>query len=164
MAETGDDYSRSMGGQALAARLRRISERLDRDGTRLYAEHDVVFEQRWYGVLRQLTARGPMSVGEIAAALRISHASVSEARRSMEKAGIISARSAPADKRKRTLHLTAEGEKLCARLGPMWDAFNKVAAELNAEAGDVVALLDRLDDALDRRSMHDRILDRLDET
>ena len=160
MAEDGDDYSRSMGGQALAARLRRLSERLDRDGTRVYAAHEVVFEQRWYGILRQLMLRGPASVGEIAEALRISHASVSEARRSMEKAGIISATSAPDDGRKRFLHLTPAGEALCARLAPLWDAFNAVAAELNAEAGDVVTLLDRLDDALDRRSMYDRILDK----
>lgn len=29
------DYSRSFGGEALAARLRRASERLDRNGTRI---------------------------------------------------------------------------------------------------------------------------------
>lgn len=159
MAIEADDYSRSMGGQALAARLRRLSERLDRDGTRVYAAHEIAFEQRWYGILRQLMMRGPVSVGEIAASLRISHASVSEARRSMEKAGIISAVSAPDDGRKRILHLTPAGEALCARLGPLWEAFNTVAEALNAEAGDVVALLDRLDDALDQRSMYDRILD-----
>lgn len=148
-----------MGGQALAARLRRLSERLDRDGTRVYAAYEVAFEQRWYGILRQLMVRGPMSVGEVASALKISHASVSEARRSMEKAGIVAAESAPGDRRKRTLHLTEEGQALVARLGPLWAAFNKVAAELNAEAGDVVALLDRLDDALEQRSMYERILD-----
>lgn len=160
MSEPGDDYSRSMGGKALAARLRRISERLDRDGTRVYAAHDVQFEQRWYGILRQLMARGPLSVGEIAAILRISHASVSEARRSLEKAGIVSAVSAPDDRRKRSLHLTAEGERLCERLRPLWDNFNKAAEELNDEAGGIVSLLDRLDDALDRRSMFDRIMDK----
>ncbi|RYG81768.1 MAG: MarR family transcriptional regulator, partial [Alphaproteobacteria bacterium] len=46
------DYSRSFGGAALGARLRRASERIDRDGTRVYATRDVRFEQRWYGVLR----------------------------------------------------------------------------------------------------------------
>ena len=153
-----DDYSRSIGGEALAARLRRLSERLDRDGTRVYAAHDVEFEQRWYGILRQLMAHGPMSVGEIAAILRISHASVSEARRSLEKAGIVSAVSAPEDRRKRTLHLTPQGQDLCDRLRPLWDDFNKAAEELNAEAGDVVRLLDRLDDALDRSSMFERIM------
>ena len=48
------DYSRGFGGGALGARLRRASERIDRDSTRVYAALDIRFEQRWYGVLRQL--------------------------------------------------------------------------------------------------------------
>lgn len=118
MSDKKGDYSRSFGGAALAARLRRLSERLDRDGTRVYADHGVRFEQRWYGVLRQLMTKGPMSVGEIATALHISHASVSEARRSLEKAGVITAVSAPEDRRRRTLSLTPYGRQLCDQLSP----------------------------------------------
>jgi DNA-binding MarR family transcriptional regulator len=157
------DYSRSFGGSALAARLRRISERLDRDGTRVYAAYGIYFEQRWYGVLRQLVARGPLSVGEIATELRISHASVSQARRSLEKAGIVISTSSAADGRRRTLCLTDEGLKLCRRLTPLWDDFNVVANELNEKSGNIVRLLDRLDDLLGERSMFDRIKDRAGE-
>ncbi len=151
------DYSRSFGGQALAARLRRASERLDRDGTRIYATQKVRFEQRWYAVLRQLVIQSDMSVGEIAAALRITHVSVSQACRSMEKAGIIKSAASTKDARRRDLSLTPKGRALARKLGPLWDAFNKAAEDLNAEAGDLVKLLDRLDDALDRQTMFDRI-------
>lgn len=154
------DYSRSFGGEALGARLRRASERLDRDGTRVYAAQGVPFEQRWYGILRQLVERGPLPVGEIAATLRITHASVSEASRSMEKAGLIASSTAAEDGRRRLLGLTDKGQALVAELAPLWAAFNAAAQELNAEAGDLVELLDRLDDALDRRSMFDRIMAR----
>jgi DNA-binding MarR family transcriptional regulator len=154
------DYNRTFRGAALAARLRRLSERLDRDGTRVYAAHGIQFEQRWYGILRQLTSNGPMSVGEIAAAIQISHASVSEARRSLEKAGIVVAAISPEDGRRRTLKLTPAGLALCERLFPLWEDFNAAAQELNDEAGDVVRLLDRLDDALAQRPMYDRIMDR----
>lgn len=161
MPNEPDDYSRTFGGMALAARLRRISERLDRDGTRVYGACGFRFEQRWYGVLRQLITRGPMSVGEIAATLRISHASVSEARRSLERDGIVIATPSPGDARRRTLDLTPAGRAMCERLSPLWDDFNAVALELNDEAGDLVRLLDRLDDALDGRSMYDRIMERV---
>ncbi len=159
-----NDYSREFGGAALAARLRRLSERLDRDGARAYAAHGIRFEQRWYGILRQIRANGAMSVMQIADALRISHASVSEARRSLERAGIL--RSAPAadDRRRRTLELTPAGNELCDRLTPLWEQFNIIAAELNDEAGNVVGFLDRLDDALARRSMFDRIMERMVKT
>lgn len=160
MADEQYDYSRTFGGAALAARLRRLSERLDRDGTRVYAAHGIRFEQRWYGILRQLTSNGPMAVGEIAAALQISHASVSEARRSLEKAGIIVAAPLPEDGRRRTLNLTPTGLALCERLSSLWEDFNAVAQDLNVEAGDVTRLLDRLDDALAQRSMYNRIMDR----
>ena len=156
------DYSRSFGGAALGARLRRASERIDRDGTRVYAAQGIQFEQRWYGILRQLVEHdGPMAVGEIAAILRITHASVSEASRSMDRAGLIASDISPDDGRRRLLRLTPKGQALAAELAPLWDAFNSAALELNAEAGDLVDLLDRLDDAMDRQSMFDRILSKI---
>jgi len=156
------DYSRSFGGAALGARLRRASERLDRDGARVYAAQGIRFEQRWYGILRQLVEHGrPMAVGEIATILRITHASVSEASRSMEKAGFIASSAAAEDGRRRLLHLTESGQALAVRLTPLWEAFNTAAQDLNDEAGDLVRLLDRLDDALDRQSMFDRIMDQV---
>lgn len=155
------DYSRSMGGQALGARLRRLSERIDGDGTRIYAARGVVFEQRWFGVLNQMILKGPTSVGEIAATMRITHVSVSQACRSLEKAGIIAATADPKDARRRILSLTPSGENLVTQMRPLWQAFNAVAAELDAEAGGVVAALDRLDDALARKSLFDRIEERI---
>jgi len=157
------DYSRSMGGKALGARLRRLSERIDGDGARIYAARGLVFEQRWFGVLNQMVLKGPTTVGEIAATMRITHVSVSQACRSLEKAGIIGSASDPSDARRRLLSLTSEGTALVERMWPLWQAFNAAAAEINEEAGDVVAALDRLDDALARKSLFDRINARLGE-
>ena len=159
--DQSSDYSRQVGGAALAARLRRLSERFDRDATRLYAAQNIRFEQRWYGLLNQLTLNGPMSIGDIGRALRITHVSVSQASRSLEAAGIITSSASSADARRRELHLTPAGVALVAQLSPLWQALNAVAEELNAEADDMVRLLDRLDDALARRSLFDRVADRI---
>lgn len=156
------DYSRESGGAALAARLRRLSERFDRDATRLYATQNIRFEQRWYGLLNQLVLNGPMSIGDIAEALRITHVSVSQASRSLEVAGIITSAPSNQDARRRELHLTQKGKALVAQLSPLWRALNCVAEELNAEAGDVARLLDRLDDALATRSLFDRVAEKID--
>jgi DNA-binding MarR family transcriptional regulator len=160
MVVQSSDYSRQAGGAALAARLRRLSERIDRDGSRIYAAQDIRFEQRWYGLLNQLIVNGPMSIGDIAQALRITHVSVSQASRSLEAAGIITSAASPDDARRRQLTLTAKGNALVAELSPLWLAFNAAAEELNAEAGDVAHLLDRLDDALARKSLFDRIAEK----
>jgi MarR family transcriptional regulator, organic hydroperoxide resistance regulator len=155
------DYSKSVGGAALGARLRRLSEAIDRDATRAYATLGVKFEQRWFGVLNQLALNGPMSVSEIASALRISRASVSQSRQSLEDEGLIEAEAHPLDARQRHLMLTSAGSKLIRRLKPLWDAMSEAALELNAEAGNVTAVLDRLDEAIARQSLFDRITAKL---
>lgn len=155
------DYSRSVGGAALGARLRRLSEAMDGDAARIYADQGAVFEQRWFGVLNQLSRRGPSSVGEIATALRITHASVSQSRRSLKAAGLVNAERDPADARRSPLALTERGRTLVEHLAPLWRAFEAASLELDAEAGGAAAALDRLDDALSRRSLRQRILDHL---
>lgn len=155
MAEA--DFSRSAGGAAIGARLRRLSERIDGDVARIYATLDVPFEQRWFGVVNQLSLHGAMSVGELAAALRITHVSVSQTRQSLEKAGLVAAGVDPADARRKPLRLTPKGEALVARLRPLWRAMDEASLELNAAAGDAVAALDRLDEALDQASLFARI-------
>ena len=161
MVAQAEDYSRQAGGAALAARLRRLSERFDREATRLYAAQNIRFEQRWYGLLNQLILNGPMSIGDISQALRITHVSVSQASRSLEAAGIIISATSTEDARRRELRLTPKGDALVAQLSPLWQALNSVAEELNAEASGVVRLLDQLDDALARRSLFDRVADKL---
>jgi DNA-binding MarR family transcriptional regulator len=155
-----NDYARSLGGAGLGARLRRVSELIDGDTTRAYAALGVKFEQRWFGVLNQLVINGPSTVGELAAALRITHVSVSQTRGSLEKAGIVVSKSDPMDARRRLLKLTPAGRKLVERMGPFWKTLEAVALELTAEAGELITSLDRLEDALTRQAMYERIMSR----
>lgn len=155
------DYTKSKAGAALGARLRRLSEAIDRDATRAYGTVRVTFEQRWFGVLNQLALNGPMTVSELAAQLRITRASVSQTRQSLENAGIVGTEDHPSDARQRHLMLTAKGTKLIRQLAPLWQAMEHAALEVNAEADNAIAALDRLDEALARKSMFDRIVERL---
>ena len=155
------DYNRSLGGAAIGASLRRLSERIDRDANRIYAQLGVAFEQRWMGVLNLLHLRGPLSVKELAAALAISHPSVSQTRHSLRKAGLVIERADPADGRRRTLHLSAKGQALVGKLQPAWQALAQAGQALNAEAGNAIAALTRLEQALDRCPLFERVNDTL---
>lgn len=155
------DYTTQAGGAALGGRLRRLSSAIDADAARVYAAFGVEFEQRWFGVLNQLSLHGPMTVSELGTALRITHVSVSQTRDSLAKAGIVQSAPHESDARKRTLSLTKSGAALVAKLRPLWDAFDEAARALDAEAGHVAAALDRLDAALDERSLFERIMARL---
>jgi len=155
------DYVAQMQGAALGARLRRLSAAIDADATRIYASMGLRFEQRWFGVINQLSLNGSMSMSELAAALGISHASISETRQSLEKAGLVLSKPDQHDSRRRTLALSPSGEALVERLRPLWSAFDEAARELDAEAGEVIQALARLEQALARQSLHDRIAARI---
>ena len=156
------DASRDAGSSALGARLRRLSEAVDRDATRIYAARGIAFEQRWFGPLNQIVQNGPLAIGEIAERLRITHVSVSQAARSLEAAGLVASRSDVADGRRRVLFLTPRGEERVRELAPLWAALDIASTALDTDAGGVVSALDRLDEALARRSLLERVSELLD--
>lgn len=153
----GGDFTRSSGAAAIGARLRRLSERIDRDAARLYRESGEVFEQRWYGTVQLLAQGAPLSVGDLAAALGVSHASVSQIRSGLAKAGLVAFDVDRKNARLRRLSLTPKGQALVLRLMPLWAALNEASIELNAEVDDVIAAIDSLDSALARNSLYERV-------
>jgi len=151
------DYTRRQRAAALGGRLRRLSERIDREAMEVYSGLGLAFEQRWFGLVNLLDRYGPLSVGELAEALGITHASVSQSRASLARAGHVRARPDAEDARSRRLELTASGRRLAARLRPVWDAMERVARALDAEAGGVVRVLERLEQALAEQSLGERV-------
>lgn len=156
------DVPARAGGAALGARLRRLSDRIDRDSGAIYASRGHAFEQRWFGVMHQLHSQGSSNVAELAKCLGVSHVAVSQIRKAMEARGLVTSSSDPGDARRTLLTLSAKGRRLATSLEPTWEALAVVAAELNREAGDVVNALTRLEDALARRGLKDRVLSYLE--
>ena len=144
------------GATAIGGRLRRLSERIDQDCARIYSDRGVHFEQRWFGVLAQLESSGPQSVGALAASLGITHASVSQTRRSLQEAGLVDTSPDPVDARSVILRLSASGRRLFTRLLPVWKILDAVSSELNDEASQALQAFDLLDQALSRKSLYER--------
>jgi DNA-binding MarR family transcriptional regulator len=155
------DYTRKYGPAAIGARLRRLSESIDEDAGRIYVDLGIDFQQRWVGILEQLHDRGALPVGELAASLGIRHSSVSQTRRSLEEAGLVESQVDPQDGRSRLLRLSGSGKELVRRLQPLWKILNATSLELDQEADHVIAALDRLDRALERLSLYDRVRQKL---
>ena len=151
------DRTRKYGPAAIGGRLRRLSECIDEDAGRVYVEFGIEFQQRWVGVLEQLSKQGPRSVGELAEALGIRHSSVSQARRSLEEAGFIESKMDPGDARSRRLQLSVGGRRMVRQLEPVWELLIATSVDLDEEAGRVIAALERLDAALERVSLYDRV-------
>lgn len=151
------DYLRFVGAAAIGGRLRRLIELIDGDTGRIYSSLGVRFEQRWYGIINQIDINGPMNVSELSVALGITHVSVSQSRKSLEKAGLVSSTVDPKDARRRTIQLTNSGSELLGKMRPIWEAFDAAAIQLDRDAGQVLASIERLEDALNEKSMFERI-------
>src|SRR5258706_14829021 len=129
------DVTRQLGAAAVGGRLRRLSERIDEDCARIYADCGIDFEQRWLGLMNVLASQGPQSVGKLAVILGISHPSVSQSRKALQKAGLILAETDAKDARTIHLRLSPKGRRLFARVLPILELLITVSVEATDEAG-----------------------------
>lgn len=157
------DLLADLGELALASRLRRLSDRLLRDVSRLYGDLDVPFEARWFPLLQALRRQSPQTVTGLARALGLTHPAVTALAREMARHGLVASRQDPRDARRRLVRLAAGGRAVVERLDPVWEEIRQANRELLAEDGvDLLAALGRLEARLDRRSMYERVVARLE--
>lgn len=152
------DFIKGRGVGAFGTRLRRLSERLDRDIREAYRARGIEFEPTWFPVFAALDELGPRSVGELAAHTGVSHAAVSQIRGKLLYEGWIVVKADSADLRRQMLQITPKGRVLIARLRPLWRAIAEATEALCKEsAPNILTNLDGIEAALDRTSMLQRV-------
>ena len=152
------DVIQQLGALAFASRLKRLSERLQRDVSRVYREQKLEFHARWFPVAYLLTQNSPMSVTAIADALGLTHPAVNQIAAEMARRGLLTSRKDKDDERRRLLSLTPKGRRVVRDLQPLWDAVEKCTRQLIREAGyDLLSSIAAIEKALDRQEMYDRI-------
>lgn len=152
------DFIRSHGNGGVGARLRRLSDRIDREAFAVYAHAGLRFEQRWMGILMLLDERGQITVGELAEALGITQPSVSQSLRSLQAERMISEKPDKRDGRRRIQRLTRTGVAFVAKVRPIWAALMEAAKDLDREGVDLLTPLDQVERMLDSKSLFDRAL------
>jgi ribosomal protein S18 acetylase RimI-like enzyme len=157
------DIFAELGELALASRLRRLSEMMMEEGEELYADLGIEFRPRWFPAFYALSKRSPLAVGELSAALGVSHTAVAKIADEMDRAKLIRAvRNGRGDRRRRLYALSPEGERTLRWLKPVWREIGRAVGELLAEAeGDLLSGIGRFEKAFARRSVVDRVRERL---
>jgi ribosomal protein S18 acetylase RimI-like enzyme/DNA-binding transcriptional ArsR family regulator len=157
-SDAGTDFISDLGELAFGTRLRRLSERLMRDISRVYADLDIDFEARWFPVICLLTRQLPLSVTDIAKALGLSHPAVNQIAGVMASHELVSSRRDPSDDRRRLLVLTPKGRRTATILSPVWETIAAETKTLIAESdADLLGILTRLETALNGRDMYERV-------
>lgn len=114
------DWLEELGTLALGSRLRRLGDTFVSQVATVYQEHGVELNPRFFPLVSLLAEKDTMGVTEIADALHLTHAAVSQMTRALEEDGWVKSSVAAADERKRNVSLTAFGRKQVEQLQPLW--------------------------------------------
>lgn len=157
-------YLSSLGSMGLTYRMRRLSDRLQDGGRRLYDALDVPLEPNWHILIGYLDEVGETSVTEAAAALGVSHPAVIELARKLESAGLVQTSVDPTDGRRRVLRLTGRARAALPEFRRLWGTISAELDEMvEATAGsDVLAGVTTIEAELDGHEIDARVLRRLD--
>ncbi len=159
------DLITELGELALATRLRRLADTLQKDVTHIYRELGLDFEARWFPVLVALRDGQPWPVTVLAGRLGLSHQAVSKTARLLAARGLVHDVPDPDDARRKRLALTREGTELCRNLDRIWEEIRLANRDLLTETGvSLLTDLERLESALADKSMATRVRRRLDLT
>jgi DNA-binding MarR family transcriptional regulator len=159
------DFLKELGYLAIASRMKRLTDSLLRGGSEAYRSLGLDFEPRWFTLFYLLHSEdSPLSIQEIADALKVSHPAVIQTAQMLLKMRLIKSFQDPVDRRKRRLALTAKGKELGASLAPVWGCFQAAATELFEGAGvDMLDAIQRVEAELEKKEMGTRIIQRIKE-
>jgi DNA-binding MarR family transcriptional regulator len=142
--------------------LRLLQAAMDADIARVYAEAQIDgLKPSFVMELLRLHARGPMTITELAESVQLTHSAVSQKVAAMRAVGWVRT-SVGADARSRTVTLTAKAGRIVGRLAAEWRATEAAIAEIEAEIPYPLSqVVTDIEEALHRKSFHDRITEKL---
>ncbi len=123
------NYYDRLGVLVLSSRLRKISERLLLEIAAVYKAQNIDFEPGWFHILHLLSEHEEMSITEISDMLQVSHPSVIQVAKVMEKRELLHTFPGKEDKRKRIIRLTSKGSQLLKKAQPIWEKLEKAMNE-----------------------------------
>lgn len=139
--------------------LRLLLARMDDDIARLYAGTDI--KPTYVMELLRLHFRGPMTIRELANSVQRTHSALSQKVAAMKAAGLVEVTPGP-DARSKRVSLTPAATAMADKLAAEWRATEAAAEELEAELPYPLSrVVTDIEEALSRRSFHDRIAARL---
>lgn len=110
---------------AIGARMKRLYDNLSKDVSKIYAEHNLDFETKYFTLFYLISKRGSISIMEIANELSLSHPGVINLAKELEKKGYIESVKSPHDSRKRLLSLSKKGLKAQPEFELVWNKIYK---------------------------------------
>lgn len=144
--------------------LRLLQSQLDDDITRLYAQRGLTgIRPRFAYPMIRLAHQGPMTIGDLAQSLDLTHSAVSQTVTAMRTQGLVRTVPGP-DARTRVVETTTRGRDLVPFLEAEWRATEEALTALDADLPvQLSRYVEEVTARLARHSFTERILDRLND-
>ncbi len=152
------DLIKQLGPLAFASRLKRLSERLQKDVSKVYNNQSIEFEARWFPVLYALRGQKCMSVTDMAKTLGLTHPAINQVAGVMTRRGLLSSSRDKNDERRRLLCLTKKGKETIKTLEPIWEEIAAATREVIESTGsDFLENIELIEKQLEYESIYERI-------
>lgn len=151
-----------LGELALVTRLMRLAEQTRKDVSRIYHEHELDFESKWFPVLMVLHQKPNIGVVEVAEEIGYTHQSVMALVKEMKKHDLVQSKSSPSDGRKKLLSLTDKALGMIAKFQPLWSDFRKITHDIFNNGSSLLKAVEDTEHALSEKSFYQRYQNLLD--
>jgi len=153
-----EDVLSALGHLALGSRLKRVGERLQSETQAILSDAGLDFPAAQFPILAALDRLGPLSIGELAAALGVAQPGVTRMIGKIEAEGLVRTRAGPDDRRIRIVSLTPSGRRLVDRAKrTAWPLIEAAVADACLGlSGPLLVQIAGLEDALAARPLPQR--------
>lgn len=120
----------TLGGLAIGARMRRLTDMFSRDVVIIYKEHHLDFEPKHFVLFYLISQNDGIGIMDIANELSLTHPAIIHLAKELEKKGYIQSVKSSADSRKRLLALSIKGKNSLPEFKKVWDKIEKLNTQL----------------------------------
>ncbi|MGF1924297.1 MAG: bifunctional helix-turn-helix transcriptional regulator/GNAT family N-acetyltransferase [Bacteroidia bacterium] len=125
------DYSVKIGYFVAASQFRRIFEKLQIDGDKIYQEQGFKFKASWFPIFFKLVYTPcPQPISALAKSVGVSHISIKNVARELAAEDLVHIETHPTDKRSKQLYLTEKGKELATQLAQVWIGYAHALEDL----------------------------------
>jgi GNAT superfamily N-acetyltransferase len=148
-----------LGFLAGGSRFRRIYEKLQIGGDKVYKESGLNFKSSWFPVYYVLSVSDrPQTIMEITSQIAFTHITVKNIVNELNNENLLIISSNPNDKRSKLISLSEKGISLLNQLEPIWMRFfNTLKKILTAGHPDIINILGRIDSELTKKPLNEQV-------